>query len=76
MTCQCCNGTRGVPGNENVFGNSILCDYCHSDIVALHKEAVVSGNLNKDEFLFRLCRVQKFLFSVEADGIIEHLNKK
>lgn len=27
--CMFCNGTKGgVPGNENVVGNVVMCDYC------------------------------------------------
>lgn len=29
--CQECKGRRGgVPGNENVIGGLVLCDYCHA----------------------------------------------
>jgi hypothetical protein len=35
--CEMCLGAKGgVPGNENIIGGVVMCDYCHAD-----KEAVV-----------------------------------
>ena len=29
--CQFCNGTHGgTPGNENIIGGVVMCDYCHA----------------------------------------------
>ena len=28
--CEICRGMRGgVPGNENIVGGRVVCDYCH-----------------------------------------------
>jgi hypothetical protein len=30
--CEVCGGLRGgVPGNENIVGGVVMCDYCHAD---------------------------------------------
>jgi hypothetical protein len=30
--CEVCGGDRGgVPGNENIVGGVVMCDYCHAD---------------------------------------------
>ena len=38
--CETCDGTRGVPGNENRVDGLVVCDYCHVDMIkeeeALH----------------------------------------
>ncbi len=35
--CESCHGARGgVPGNENIVGGRVLCDYCH-EIEALRE---------------------------------------
>lgn len=37
--CELCNGRRGgVPGNENIIDGKRVCDYCHSDSVAVAQD--------------------------------------
>jgi hypothetical protein len=30
--CEICDGAKGgVPGNENIIGGKVVCDYCHAE---------------------------------------------
>jgi hypothetical protein len=31
--CETCDGTQGVPGNENVIERVVMCDYCHARLM-------------------------------------------
>lgn len=32
--CEVCLGVRGgVPGNENIIKDRLVCDYCHADMI-------------------------------------------
>jgi hypothetical protein len=46
--CELCNGRRGgVPGNENIIDGKRVCDYCHSDSVAVPGEPVAGDRVRR-----------------------------
>lgn len=52
--CQICKGAKGgVPGNENVIDNVVMCDYCHA--------AKIKSDQQKQELLDRIGRLEALL---------------
>jgi hypothetical protein len=63
--CELCNGRRGgVPGNENIIDGKRVCDYCHSDSVAVPGEPMVL-----DELRATICGVG-IVGQIDGDDVI------
>lgn len=66
--CEVCKGTKGgVPGNENIIGSVIMCDYCHAE--RMGKEADMAP-ADKPVIMQRKHRY-KLVLSVDANDETE-----
>jgi hypothetical protein len=68
VTCEICNGTQGgVPGNDNVIGGVVICDYCH---VATNMSRKPSFENIKKEFGEWTCQIMDEL----SNGTRQHMS--